>query len=245
MQENMIPLGDNDTFNFSCSRKVPCFNECCRDLNQFLTPYDILRLKNRFGVSSDLFLEQYTTRHTGPGTGLPIITLKTDYSHEYKCPFITSSGCSVYEDRPSSCRMYPLMRVASRSRVTKNITEQFFLLKEPHCLGFEQGRTWTIREWIEDQQVAVYNQINDMLMEIISLKNLLMPGPMDPKSSLMFHMACYDLDRFRSHIFDKRILEGWNLDATTLDALKNDDTELLKLGLRWIKETLFGENRGT
>ena len=236
----MTPLSANDTFLFSCSKKVSCFNECCRDLNQFLTPYDILRLKHRLELSSRLFLERYTTQQTGPETGLPIITLKTNDPHKLRCPFVTSSGCSVYEDRPSSCRTYPLVRMASRSRETGKIAEQYILLKESHCLGFEQGRTWTIREWIQDQNVTIYNEMNDMLLEIIGLKNRLLPGSLDIKSRFAFHMALYDVDTFRSHIFEQQILDHWNLDEKTLDSVKNDDVELLKLGHRWIRKILFG-----
>jgi len=241
MENSMTPLSTNDTFFFSCSKKVPCFNECCRDLNQFLTPYDILRLKHHLDLSSNLFLERYTTQQIGPETGLPIITLKPDDYQKLKCPFVTSSGCSVYQDRPSSCRTYPLVRIASRSRTTNKITERYILLKEPHCLGFEQGRTWTIQEWIEDQDVAFYNEMNDMLLEIIGLKNRLTPGQLDIKSKFAFHMALYDIDTFRSHIFEQHILDNWNLDEKALDILKNDDVELLKLGHRWIKRTLLGE----
>jgi len=237
----MTFLSLNDTFSFSCSKKVPCFNECCRDLNQFLTPYDILRLKHRLDLSSRLFLERYTTQQTGPETGLPIITLKTDDPHKLKCPFVTSSGCSVYEDRPSSCRTYPLVRIASRSRETRKITEQYILLKEPHCLGFEQERTWTIRKWIEDQEVTFYNDMNDMLLEIISLKNRLIPGPLDIKSRFAFHMALYDIDTLRFHVFEQHILDAWEPDEKTLNTLRNDDVELLKLGHRWIKNILFGK----
>ena len=236
----MIPLSENDTFLFSCSKKVRCFNECCRDLNQFLTPYDILRLKHCLDLSSNLFLERYTTQQIGHETGLPIITLKTTDPHKLKCPFVTSSGCSVYEDRPSSCRTYPLVRIASRSRETGKIAEQYILLKESHCLGFEQDRSWTVREWIQDQNVTFYNEMNDMLLEVIGLKNRLIPGPLDIKSRFAFHMALYDLDTFRSHIFEQNILDQWDVDEKTLDSVKNEDVELLKLGHRWIKKTLFG-----
>ena len=110
-----------------------------------------------------------------------------------------------------------------------------------HCLGFEQGRTWTIQEWIEDQDVTFYNEMNDMLLEIIGLKNRLIPGQLDIKSKFAFYMALYDIDAFRSHIFEQHILDGWNLGEKDLDKLKNDDVELLKLGHLWIKKTLFGE----
>ncbi len=241
MENNIIPLSQTDTFMFSCSKKAPCFNACCRDLNQFLTPYDILRLKNRLGLSSGLFLERHTAQRTGPETGLPIVSLKTRFAEDLKCPFVTPSGCSVYEDRPSSCRTYPLVRLASRSREINSITERFFLLKEPHCLGLKQGRTWRIHEWIENQEVSFYNEMNDMLLEIISLKNQNLSGSLDVKSRRCFHMALYDIDAFRSNIFENNILDGWHLDAETLDTVKTDDVALLKLGHQWIKKNLFGD----
>jgi Fe-S-cluster containining protein len=239
MRTNMKPLSKDDTFRFSCSKQVPCFNNCCRDLNQFLTPYDILRLKNRLGIPSSLFLDQYTAQHSGPESGLPIVTLKSNTANELKCPFVTPSGCSVYEDRPSSCRAYPLVRVVSRSRETGKITECYMLLKEAHCRGFDQGHSQTVREWIDDQGLSVYNEVNDLLLDIISLKNRLIPGPMDIKSKYLFNMACYDLDRFRSHIFDKGLLDDMNLDSGTLDVIYRDEVALLKLGLRWLKQMLF------
>lgn len=235
----MTPLSIHDAFRFSCSKQASCYNECCRDLNQFLTPYDILRLKQRLCLPSNLFLERYTSRHRGPETGLPVISLKPNYSHQLKCPFVAASGCSVYEDRPASCRMYPLVRMASRSRKTGKITEHYFLLKEPHCLGFDQEQVQTIKEWLNDQGLVVYNQLNDMFMEIISLKSRLLRGHLDVKSTFLFNLACYDLDTFRSHIFDKGILNNTNSEPAALHQAKHDDVELLKLGFNWIKETLF------
>jgi uncharacterized protein len=245
MENNIIPLSQNDRFMFSCSRKVPCFNECCREMNQFLTPYDILRLKSRLNLSSSQFLERYGSQQTGPETGLPIVSLKTEFAKERKCPFVTPSGCSVYEDRPSSCRTYPLVRLASRSGETGKIAERFWLLKEPHCLGFERGRTWTINEWVENQEVSFYNEMNDKLLEIISLKNRRLPGSLDVKSRLCFHMALYDIDTFRSHISEKNIFDQrYPEDPETMhsDTLINDDVALLKLGHQWIKRLLFGSH---
>jgi Fe-S-cluster containining protein len=194
-------------------------------------------------MSSSLFLERYTSRQIGHKTGLPVIVLKTDDANQLKCPFVTPTGCLVYENRPSSCRTYPLVRVASRSRKTGKISQQYLLLKEPHCLGFNEGQTQTVRGWIEIQGITVYNQMNDMLIEIISLKNRLKPGKLDSKSNFLFHLACYDLDSFRSHIFDKGVLDDHNLTTETLDSAKHDDDTLLKLGLEWIKQVLFDNSK--
>ena len=78
MDAKIIPLAADTAFPFDCSPAVPCFNACCRDLNQALSPYDILRLKNKLGLSSGQFLKTHTLRHIGPETGLPVVSLRFD-----------------------------------------------------------------------------------------------------------------------------------------------------------------------
>lgn len=46
-----------DKFRFDCHPGVSCFTRCCKDADMYLYPYDIIRMKNRFGISSDRFLE--------------------------------------------------------------------------------------------------------------------------------------------------------------------------------------------
>ncbi len=227
----MRPISYDETFSFSCSKDVPCFTLCCQDLNQFLTPYDVLRLKNGLGLGSDIFLERYTSMHIGPETGLPVVEFKRASETDLKCPFVTPEGCGVYEDRPSSCRMYPVARLASRSRETGEVRERFFLVKESHCLGFQQVRAITARQWTRDQGLEIYNLMNDLLMEIISLKNM-NPRPMDKRSLELFYLACYNLDVFRS-----RITEYMDPDEA-----KKDDTALLKTTLEWTGRKIFGNH---
>ena len=188
MEPELTPISLHDSFCFACTPEVPCFNACCRDLTQALTPYDILRLKRHFGLSAEQFLAQYTLQHTGPGSGLPVITLKPADSRKLCCPFVTEKGCRVSKNRPSSCRMYPLVRAVSRSRATGVVTERFMLLREPHCLGFRQGSPCTVQQWIVDQKIADYNEINDKLIRLISLKNRRSRGALDLKSRrLLFY----------------------------------------------------------
>jgi hypothetical protein len=51
-------------------------------------------------------------------------------------------------------------------------------------------------------------------------------------------MACYDIDNFRVHIFEKGLLDDLELDKGYLESLK-EDTALLKFGKEWIKQTVF------
>ena len=242
MEPDLTPISLQESFCFSCSPDVPCFNECCRDLNQFLTPYDILGLKNHLGLSSGEFLRKYTSQHTGPESGLPIVTLKPSDPYKLICPFVTETGCRVYENRPSSCRTYPLIRGLTRSRSTGQMTAQFMVLRESHCLGFEEGKTRTLQQWIDEQGLAVYNENNDKLMQIISLKNQLIPGPLDIKSSHLFHTALYDLDDFRLQIQNNGLLDNLDVNSNIMDAALENDVALLDLAMKWIKHVLFDQN---
>jgi Fe-S-cluster containining protein len=241
VSDNFSAIAPEETFRFACSPAVACFNECCRNLNQFLYPYDILRLKKGLEMSSGEFLERYTIQHIGPESGLPIVALKTVHAEGSKCPFVSGKGCRVYPHRPSSCRIYPLMRAISRNRESGKITERFMLLNEPHCLGFNEPKKQTVRQWIKDQGVETDNEINDKLMEIISLKNQLQPGPLDRKSRQRFYTALYDLDNFRNQVFNHNLLDDFDVHPKKLAAAGTNDTALLEVALAWVKRVLFGK----
>ena len=236
---NLKPISLDESFRFVCSEAVPCFNACCRDLNQFLTPYDILRLKDHLGLTAQDFLNRYCSQHIGAESGLPIVTLKPKEARQLTCPFVTPAGCMVYVARPSSCRIYPVVRVVSKSRESGETSERFMVLKESHCLGFSENQEQTARQWIEQQGIGVYNEFNDRLMEIISLKNRLIPGPLDTKSRYIFHLALYDLDNFRSQIFEKKLPADMEIDRTEMEKAQTDDAALLKIGIQWAKRELF------
>ncbi|MBF0257477.1 MAG: YkgJ family cysteine cluster protein [Desulfamplus sp.] len=250
MSEDMIPIGSDEILPFKCLPDVSCFNECCRDLNQVLTPYDILRLKRSLSIKSDIFLKKYTSRHNGPGSGLPVITFKADPSSGYACPLVRESGCSVYDDRPASCRMYPLARAIVRSRETGELTEHFALIEEPHCNGFGHKNGYphrgtpvkymSVREWLKGQDVDLHNEMNDKMMEIISLKNRIMPGKLDGVDADRFYLACYDLDTFRDRIIKDALLDNLNMPLSFLEKVRRDDIALLELGMSWVKNILFG-----
>ncbi len=233
-------LQPDESFCFSCTPDVPCFNDCCGDITQYLTPYDILRLKRNRGLSSSEFLARYTSRHIGEQTGLVVVTLRHDASPSKRCPFVTPHGCGVYDDRPSSCRAYPLARIASRSRETGLVTERYLLMKEPHCKGFEGGDTQTVRQWVKRQGLDEYNMANDLMMEIISEKNRLSPGaPLDLVSQKIFYTGCYDLDGFKKEVFETGGADDLDIDRETMDLAASDETALLRVALAWVKKMLF------
>lgn len=238
-EEEMIPVSLNDTVHFGCHPGVSCFNACCHDVSQFLYPYDILRLKTRLKMDAASFLDRHCLIHEGPETGLPIVSFKLDASRDWACPFVGETGCSVYEDRPASCRMYPLARGLVRDRATGAITEHFALIREPHCMGFGSTGERTVAQWLESQEVALYNEMNDKMMEIISLKNRALPGPLQPKEKQIFVTGCYDLDGFRESVLATDALRAI-FPEDRLEKAAKDDTLLLALALDWVRHSLFG-----
>jgi hypothetical protein len=235
MESTLDSIDPDTPFGFECGPRLACFNECCRDLNQFLTPYDVLRLKRGLGLSSRQFLEQYTRQHAGPGSGLPVVTLKPGDPERLTCPFVTPDGCRVYRDRPSSCRTYPLVRILRRCRESGDVFEEYRLLREPHCRGFDTERQETVREWTADQGLRQYNAENDRLLEVIRLKARLSSKALPPALAEQVFMALYDLDRLR-----EQIRYGSLARINTLppeDALR-DEVALLRQGVEWVKHLL-------
>jgi Fe-S-cluster containining protein len=238
MQPTVTPLEKHQTFCFTCSSEVACFNACCRNLNQALTPYDVLCLKQFLKLSSGDFLNRYTEESTGPGTGLPVVSLRFNDANDLACPFVTDAGCRVYPARPASCRTYPLARGVSRDRKTGHLTEHWALIREPHCLGFQNGHRQTVDEWVDDQQIAAHNRMNDKMLELISLKNRFRPGPLMPAEKKRIYTALYDLDAFRNDPYYRDNKVATAPDTQNRDRSKTRDLELLTVAMNWVRKYL-------
>jgi len=100
--------------------------------------------------------------------------------------------------------------------------------------------TLTVREWLKSQDVELHNQMNDKMVEIISLKNRIIQGKLDGADADRFYLACYDLDVFRAKIFKEGLLNRFSVPPHFLEEIATNDLFLLELGLAWIKNMLFG-----
>jgi hypothetical protein len=57
----------------------------------------------------------------------------------------------------------------------------------------------------------------------------------------MFFLASYNLDKFREFVFESSFLDRYEVDESTLKRIRDDEIELLKFGLKWLKWLLFKE----
>jgi uncharacterized protein len=235
-------LGPTDTFRFGCHPGVSCFNTCCADVNIFLSPYDVLRLKRRLGISSTEFLETYTILPVQKDMVTPVVLLRMRDDEKRSCPFLTPQGCGVYADRPWPCRMYPVGLATSRDTHDGWRGERFyFLLREEGCNGFQESREWTIREWLDDQQVDAFDEWGEGFKELTLHEYFEGGGILSPERMEMFYNATYDLDKFRSFVFESTLLDRFDVDEDFVHEMGQSDEALLRFGFLWLRFALFRE----
>lgn len=236
-------LAAEDRFPFTCHPGVPCFNSCCADVNIILTPLDVLGLARRLELHTREFLERYTGNPVTKELALPVVLLKMNEEAGRRCPFLGDDGCTVYEDRPWACRSYPLGMAIPPARAGSQPEPVFFVFEDAHCEGREQPgcRQWTATEWRRDQGLEERDETEAGFRDLVSHPWFIGGRKLDPSRIHMFYTACYDLDGFRSFVFESTFLERFELDAETVAEIANDDVALLQFGFRWLRFALFGE----
>jgi len=236
----MMPAAE-ETFCFACFKELLCFTRCCANLKLVLTPYDILRLKNRLHLSSEAFLDRHTTVYVDRASGLPLVRLKMKNDATRKCPFLTPGGCAVYSDRPGACRLYPLGRAASKIYEGCRLGQYYFKIKESHCMGWHEEKAWTIQEWLKDQGLDEYNIMNDAFIEINTGRPLSVLKKLSDRQLQMYYTACYNLDAFRDFVFESSFRHRFDIEQDVLNCIQTDDAELMTFALQWLKFSLFNE----
>jgi len=237
-----VQLGLDDKFQFRCHRGIACFNKCCENIDILLTPYDIVRLRQRFGITSREFIDRYTVDFQMDGHGTPGLKLRTQ-ENSTACINLTPEGCGVYEDRPAACRYYSLGLASMRKKDAPRDEDSYFVVREDHCLGHLEPVVQTVRDYRRDQGVDIYDEINREWRQIILKKRSSGPtvGRPSARSFELFFLASYDIDGLRDFIASAGFGEVFELDSLFREELLHDDVKLLKFAFRLLKQVLFGE----
>jgi Fe-S-cluster containining protein len=240
--ENFKQLKRDDTFCFSCKKEYSCFNQCCTDTNIFLTPYDVLRIRRRLNISSEEFLEKYTLQPFTKEQKLPVVLLRLNDDEKKSCQFVKEEGCSIYEDRPWSCRMYPIGLASQKTRIDDPGNEFYFLQTDDYCEGHSSDQEWTIDGWMQNQGVEEYEHYSSLFREIVLHPAFDKGTELTPPKMEMFHMVFYNPDKFRDFIFESSFLKRFEIAKKTLDEIKENDLKLMAFGVDWLKFCLFAED---
>ena len=239
--EGMHPLANKEKFSFDCHSGVDCYMSCCRNVEMFLYPYDVLRLKEYLKIPSQEFMENYTTVVKGVSHPyFPAVMLRLVDDENKSCPFLTEDGCGVYMDRPSACRTYPLERGVDRSPEKWMSGEFYLMTNHDYCHGHSEEKQFTVKKWVRDQRLDDYNMMNDMWAEVdtvFSSNPWAGEGSGGPKQQVAF-TVCYDIDNFRLMLAKHSLLDRFTIPKNQKRRIMESDTELLKFGFEWLKNFL-------
>ncbi|SPJ15233.1 conserved hypothetical protein [Burkholderiales bacterium] len=237
-----VSLGLQDRFQFRCHKGIACFNKCCENTDILLTPYDVLRLKNRLDLSSREFIDRYTRDCELDAHGTPGLKLGHKPGSQ-ACIFLEPDGCGVYQDRPAACRYYALGMMSLRRKGSPVDEDSYFVVKEDHCLGHIEPQEQTVGEYRAGQEVGRYDDANREWRRIILKKRSAGPtvGRPSQRSFELFFFASYDIDGFRAFVASEGFRKVFELDPDEHRKLLSDDEALLQFAFRFLRQALYGE----
>ncbi len=224
-QEKRPVLTEESPFHFSCNDSLPCFTQCCRDVNIYLTPYDVLRLRRALRIGSTEFLARYTRHFLDRSTSIPIVQLAMA-PDTLQCRLLAVNGCSVYHDRPWACRMYPL-------DLTGQAGTYRLVSGSDRCLGLRERAGRTVAQWLASQEIAPYTAMEEAFHAV-------MPRSFVPGTDLGVGLGkvlflAFDLDRFAELLQDARFQTFYDVDEALFAQAQADDEALLRLAFRYIR----------
>ena len=101
-------IQETDRVDFDCARCGAC---CKLYENILLKPFDIFKLSKRLSLAPADFVEGYCELLQDAHSKLPVVKFRKTSGHSGTCPFLRGKKCSVYDARPTSCTLYPLIRI--------------------------------------------------------------------------------------------------------------------------------------
>jgi Fe-S-cluster containining protein len=247
-ENHKLPLwqevGDTETrtavsretrFRFHCHPGLACFNRCCREATIILSPYDILRLSRSLGLATGEFLRRHSRREAEAASNLPLVLVKP--ARTGGCPFLGEAGCTVYEDRPAACRLFPLTQGSELG--PEGVRDRLFLRRLDYCQGFSGDQEWTVAAWQADQGFAEFDRPRRAWLQLLLTQA--QPGrpPLDDRILSQFYMVAYDLDAFRTFVLESAFLPAHGLTPEEAQPLATDDLALLRFSAAYLEHLLF------
>ena len=236
-------LEGEHTFSFRCHKNISCWNACCNNIDIALTPYDIIRLKQRLGMKSWEFLREYTTPYEFEKDGIAGVKLMP-VEGGTACRFMNEEGCSRLHRPPDRLSLLPgrLGVNAQTGRIQRPPVLRHGLRgalqgasrgePDDHRSVFAPSRAWksttnTPHGW---RQLVLKKKSSGATIGKPSLK-----------SRRLFFMANYDIDRFREFVRSEGFTKSFVIEDELFVRLMSDDVELMEFGYRLLQQVLFGE----
>jgi hypothetical protein len=104
-----------------------------------------------------------------------------------------------------------------------------------------ENDTWKISDWLLDQKIEPYEEMNDQLSSITIPLQAQELDIDNPKIHKMTFMALYNLDKFREFVFKSTFLDRLEVEPEKIETIEKSDEDLLIFAYDWIKFGLFGK----
>ena len=146
MNKNLDEISDgkiyglNDMVRAACSDCAGC-SACCEDMGQsvILDPLDIYRLTKHFSCGFEQLMNDYIELHIEDGMMMPHLKMSGAGN---ACVFLNEKKrCSIHEDRPGICRLFPL------GRIYEGETLSYFLQSEG-CVKENRSKV-KVSKWLD------------------------------------------------------------------------------------------------
>jgi Fe-S-cluster containining protein len=236
-------LNPKEKFAFGCHSQLACYNRCCHNLNLFLYPYDVLRLRQALCLEADQIIERHVDIVLRHGHHFPEVLLRMSDRSDKPCIFLSEAGCTVYADRPHTCRYFPVERGIFFNATAQRSVPVHFFRPPDFCQGPTQDQLWTIESYARHQQATIFDRMTAAWADICHLfqeNPWGSEGPQGAKAKMVF-MAAYNLDRFRQFVFDSTFLQRYRVPSLLVSKMRKNDEELLLFGFAWIRFLVGGK----
>ena len=171
---------DKEKFNFKCQMT----GNCCYKMEIFLNPFDILQIASALGTSTTETIDRYLLFLENRKQGFPRPIFKA--AREGFCSFNIDKKCTIHQNRPLSCRLFPL---AKKKNIIYNTNSDF-------CLGLKIGEEISLQDYLLQEGAGLYIVEADSyykLMEKIMGKTDFSQVNIYLKD--IFYLVLYDIDK--------------------------------------------------
>jgi len=171
----------SNDFNFACQRTA-C---CCQKMEIFLNPYDILKIAETLKLSTTKVINKYITFLEDRETNLFRPILKD--ARKEACAFNTDKLCIIHQNRPLSCRLFPLARINGELK----------LQKINFCEGLKVQHKVKLADYIKEDDGIEYFAMADLYHEKYKvLKKLKKEILRDKYFQNLLNILLYDFEYF-------------------------------------------------
>ena len=129
-------LGMEDTFKFGCKQCGACCRK--RSVPIAITSVDLYNIAKATNLHPMDAMIEFTECLPGPDSKLPVLYLKERV--DGSCKLLRNGKCTVQQDKPVVCRVFPLGRLSDG--------KTFTYFTQGACEG--EGREIKLKDWLDE-----------------------------------------------------------------------------------------------